>query len=98
MERLVKARDTVCRAPGCTRAASSCDCDHVVPYPHGQTSADNTCCLCRRHHRLKTHAPDWHTELDPNGRLTWTTPTGTTLTTDPHDHRPDVAERDPPPF
>ena len=47
--------------------------------------------------------------LDQNGRLIWTTPTGHTLTTDPHDHRPDVAgapdsprepeaEPEPPPF
>ncbi|MGA7688062.1 MAG: hypothetical protein WCA29_02390, partial [Jiangellales bacterium] len=101
MERLAKARDTVCRAPGCTRAATACDCDHVVPYPHGPTTADNTCCLCRRHHRLKTHAPHWHTQLDQNGRLIWTTPTGRVLTTDPHDHRPDAAtdtDADPPPF
>ena len=107
MERLAHARDTVCRAPGCTRAATACDCDHVVPYPHGPTTAHNTCCLCRRHHRLKTHAPHWHTQLDQNGRLIWTTPTGHTLTTDPHDHRPDVAgapdsprepDPDPPPF
>ncbi|MGB9373428.1 MAG: hypothetical protein WCA82_04630, partial [Jiangellales bacterium] len=88
-------------------AATACDCDHVVPYPHGPTTAHNTCCLCRRHHRLKTHAPHWHTTLDPDGRLIWTTPTGHTLTTDPHDHRPDDGgapdsprepEPDPPPF
>ncbi len=101
MQRLVKARDLTCRAPGCTRAATACDCDHVVPYPHGPTSAENTCCLCRRHHRLKTHAPDWHTQIDKHGRLVWTTPTRRTLTTDPHDHRPDTAtdtDADPPPF
>ena len=97
MQRLTHARDTVCRAPGCTRAATTCDCDHVVPYPHGPTTADNTCCLCRRHHRLKTHAPHWHTHLDPDADLVWTTPTGTTLTTQPHDHRPE-ADPDTPPF
>ncbi|MGB9375118.1 MAG: HNH endonuclease signature motif containing protein, partial [Jiangellales bacterium] len=101
MERLAHSRDTVCRAPGCTRAATACDCDHVVPYPHGPTTAHNTCCLCRRHHRLKTHAPHWHTKLDQNGRLVWTTPTGRVLATDPHDHRPDSPpepEPGPPPF
>jgi hypothetical protein len=95
MERLVQRRDVTCRAPGCTRRAAACDCDHVVPYPRGQTSAENTCCLCRRHHRLKTHAPGWAATVDDDGGLTWTTPTGTTLTTDPHDYRPDP---DPPPF
>jgi hypothetical protein len=93
MERLVKARDVTCRAPGCTRAAAACDCDHVVPYPRGATSPANTCCLCRRHHRLKTHAPGWHTQTAGHAHLLGTTPTGHTLTTDPHDHRPD-----PPPF
>lgn len=93
MQRLVKARDVTCRAPGCTQAAAACDCDHVVPYPRGATSPANTCCLCRRHHRLKTHAPDWHTRSDEHGHVLWTTPTGHTLATDPHDHRPD-----PPPF
>ena len=70
MQRLAEARDTVCRAPGCTRAAHRCDCDHVVPNPDGPTTADNTCCLCRRHHRLKTHAPHWHTHIDKHGQLT----------------------------
>jgi len=48
-------------SPG-TRAATSCDCDHVVPYPHGPNAATNTCCLCRRHHRLKDPCP----RLDDN--------------------------------
>lgn len=87
MERLVQRRDVTCRAPGCARRAERCDCDHVTPYPRGQTSASNTCCLCRRHHRLKTHAPGWTTTLDSEGRLTWTTPTGRTIATDAHDYR-----------
>jgi hypothetical protein len=86
MERLVHGRDRTCRAPGCARPASACDCDHVVPWPRGETSAANTCCLCRRHHRLKTHAPGWSVTLDSQGTLSWTTPTGTTLTTEPHDY------------
>lgn len=93
MERLVHARDRTCRAPGCTRVAHACDCDHVVPWPRGQTTADNTCCLCRRHHRLKTHAPGWNVALDDTGRLVWTTPTGRTLTTEPHDYSRDRGDR-----
>jgi hypothetical protein len=102
MARLVRARDVTCRAPGCTRRASACDCDHVEPYPDGPTAAANTCCLCRRHHRLKTHAPDWHVHLDDTGRLTWTTPTGAALATDPYDYSAGLvssgAGSDPPPF
>ncbi len=111
MERLVSLRDVTCRAPGCSRRAQACDCDHVRPWPVGPTSVDNTCCLCRRHHRLKTHAPGWSTTLDDGGRLVWSTPTGRTLTTDPHDYanddsrsiiaapaEPAHAGSDPPPF
>jgi hypothetical protein len=86
MERLVQMRDHTCRAPGCVRRAVRCDCDHVVPYPDGPTSLENTCCLCRRHHRLKTHAPGWSVSLDESGVLTWTTPAGRTLVTAPHDY------------
>lgn len=94
MERLVRARDRRCRAPGCQRAAARCDCDHVEPWPTGATTLSNTCCLCRYHHRMKTHATGWSTQVDDDGGLTWTTPTGATVTTAPYDYRDD----DPPPF
>jgi hypothetical protein len=77
LETAVKLRDSTCRAPGCTRPATRCDCDHVTPYPQGETSLGNSCSLCRRHHRLKTHAPDWQMTITPDGDVTWTTPTGT---------------------
>jgi hypothetical protein len=88
-ETAAKLRDGTCRAPGCTRPAARCDCDHVVPYPAGPTSLTNTCSLCRRHHRLKTHAPDWSLHLDPHtAEATWTTPTGSRVTTQAADLRP----------
>ncbi len=100
MERLVALRDEACRAPGCSRRAQRCDCDHVVPYPEGPTSIANTCCLCRRHHRLKTHASGWSLEMRADGTAAWTTPTGRTLTTDAADYSPDPGEteEDEPPF
>ncbi len=108
LDAAIRLRDRTCRAPGCRRAAARCDCDHVVPYPSGATSLANSCCLCRRHHRLKTHAPGWHVRVGENGDLTWTTPDGDTTTTQPHDYRPPLlqtpgeppvpAEPDPPPF
>jgi hypothetical protein len=86
VETAVHVRDGTCRAPGCSRSAARCDCDHVVPYPAGPTSLANSCSLCRRHHRLKTHAAGWHVSID-DGVVTWTTPSGRTLTTEPHDYR-----------
>ncbi len=96
MEHLVQLRDATCRAPGCNRRAQSCDCDHVVPYPQGATSLDNTCCLCRRHHRLKTHAPGWSLRMHEDGTASWTTPTGRSLTTDPADYAEPAASCDAP--
>lgn len=99
MDEFVRTRDRFCRAPGCRRPAARCDCDHLEPYPSGSTSVDNGCCLCRRHHRLKTHAPGWKVTGAPDTYLTWVTPTGATARTMPHDHRTDdERERDVPPF
>lgn len=87
MERVLHLRDGTCRAPGCSRRATACDCDHVVPHPKGLTSLANSCCLCRRHHRLKTHAPGWSLSLAVDGTASWLTPTGRTVTTEPADYR-----------
>lgn len=87
MDDFIRARDATCRAPGCRRPAARCDCDHLVPYPAGQTSVENSCCLCRRHHRLKTHAAGWQVDGDPSGYLTWRTPTGAVAQTTPEDYR-----------
>jgi hypothetical protein len=55
------------------------DLDHVIAHGEGgPTDCDNLCCLCRRHHRLKTHAPGWRFRLDPDGALLVTTPSGVT--------------------
>ncbi len=59
------------------------DLDHCVPWPRGATTCENLCCLCRRHHRLKTHARGWRFRLLPGGRLEVTTPSGITRVTDP---------------
>jgi hypothetical protein len=86
LDRAVRARDGVCRFPGCNRSAhtarSGTDLDHTVPWPEGETAAANLAVLCRRHHRLK-HSPDWNAELDPDGVMRWTTPTGATVLTYP---------------
>ena len=51
----LRLRDGTCRAPGCSVAAERCDADHHVPWPHGETTAENLQMLCRRHHRMKSH-------------------------------------------
>ena len=81
LTRLVRAREPVCRMPGCRREAQACDLDHTIPWPRGQTSATNLGPLCRRHHQLKTHAGwDLH-PVDDGWR--WRLPSGLTQ----HDHR-----------
>ncbi|TFV76892.1 HNH endonuclease [Blastococcus sp. CT_GayMR19] len=106
--RFAKTRDRTCRHPGCGQPVARVDLDHVVPYPEGATDCDNLCCLCRRHHRLKTFAPGWRFSLTPDGRLQVTTPSGVTRTTRPPGLRNRIEQRalpaappppeEPPPF
>jgi hypothetical protein len=95
--RFLTARDRTCRHPGCRNDAGWADLDHVVAHGEGgETACENLCCRCRRHHRLKTHAPGWRFEMDSDGVLTVTTPSGVTRVTRP----PGLREPDdePPPF
>ncbi len=110
--RFVRARDRGCRHPGCRRPAARTDLDHVQPHAAGgRTDCVNLCCLCRRHHRLKTHAPGWRFAMTPDGVLRVTTPSGVTRTTRPPGWpacvqgraasarvESDVGTSDPPPF
>ena len=78
-QRFGRARDRHCRQPGCRNQVGWTDLDHVIAHADGgATDCDNLCCLCRRHHRLKTHAPGWIFRLDADGALLVTTPTGIT--------------------
>jgi hypothetical protein len=90
-QRFVKARDRTCRHPGCRRPARWTEADHVHPYAEGgQTACENLCSLCRRHHRLKTHAPGWRFTMTDDGTLSVTTPSGVTRSTRPPGlHLPD---------
>jgi hypothetical protein len=82
--RFMHIRDRTCRHPGCGNRAAWADLDHVIPHGRGgPTDCINLCCLCRRHHRLKTHADGWRFELHPDGQLSVTTPTGVTRSTWP---------------
>ena len=83
-QRFVSTRDRHCRMPGCRRRAGRCDLDHVTAHADGgPTTCWNLCCLCRRHHRIKTFARGWHFDLLPDGQLLVRTPAGVTRTTAP---------------
>ncbi len=108
-ERFVRTRDRTCRHPGCAGRAAWADLDHVVPHDDGgPTDCANLCCLCRRHHRLKTHSRGWRYAMTPDGVLSVTTPGGVTRTTRPPGWRVHADEPlrpaappaldDPPPF
>jgi hypothetical protein len=112
-QRFVCTRDRTCRHPGCDNDAGWADLDHVVPHAHGgPTDCSNLCCLCRRHHRLKTHAAGWLHALTPDGVLSVTTPGGVTRTSRPPGmrlgtrdllrippgRRPPHGDGEPPPF
>jgi hypothetical protein len=93
MDRHVRARDTTCRWPGCTRPARRCDTDHRIPWPVGATEAGNLQCLCRTHHRIKTHTQTT-TRLDQDtGDTIVTLPSGHTYRRPPD---PPLGEPDPP--
>jgi hypothetical protein len=99
--RFGKTRDRACRHPGCRNAVAWADLDHVVPHGEGgRTACENLCCLCRRHHRLKTHARGWRFGMDADGALTVTTPSGVTRVTRPPGLREpaELPPDDPPPF
>jgi hypothetical protein len=113
LRRHVRLRDRRCRFPGCRRPGRGCDQHHLTPWPVGDTSAENLCCLCRHHHRLVHQAPGWQLHTLADGALRFTTPTGQVLVTRPagltdddpspgHDDGPppgvDPPVDDPPPF
>jgi hypothetical protein len=97
----VRLRDRTCVFPYCHRPARGCDLDHIDPYvpldeggPPGQTTTDNLACLCRLHHRMKTHT-DWTYDMLLPGVFVWHSPHGHTWVRDPGgttDLTPDTVE------
>jgi hypothetical protein len=95
-KRFIRVRDRTCRMPGCRRAPGRCDIDHAVAHADGgPTDCWNLCCLCRRHHRIKTFARDWFFQLLADGSLVVRTPSGVSRITRPPGWC-DEAEPDPP--
>ena len=83
----IRCRDLTCRFPGCDQPADLSDIDHTIPYGRGgPTHASNLKCLCRKHHLLKTFwcgRDGWRDRQDPDGTITWTSPSGHTYRTAP---------------
>jgi len=74
----VRLRDGTCVFPWCQRPARSCDLDHIVAHADGgETSSANLACLCRLHHRMKTHGGWSYTMVEP-GVFLWRSPRGYT--------------------
>ncbi|MCP3421402.1 HNH endonuclease signature motif containing protein [Nocardioides pinisoli] len=102
MREQVILRDRTCVFPWCTRPARRADIDHVIPHDPdaeaegrpqpGPTATWNLACLCRSHHRLKTHSA-WRYAMVAPGVFEWTSPHG-------HGYRRDhtgTSSIDPPP-
>jgi hypothetical protein len=99
----VRARDYHCRSPICQRPAIHTDLDHTIAWANGgTTSKNNLYSGCRHDHRLKTHAQGWQVTQDPDGTVSYTTPTGHRYASRPYDYRPaprsQPPDPDPPPF
>jgi hypothetical protein len=85
LNRFVRIRDAYCTFPGCRRPAWKSEVDHTDEYDHdnpaagGQTSTEDTKCLCKFHHLLKTFG-SWidfqDTDADGRTRIVFISPEG----------------------
>ncbi len=84
--RLVRKRDKGCRYPGCGRTRWI-HIHHIIHWAHGgPTDLDNLISLCLYHHRL-IHEGGWRISGDPNGDVTWITPSGRPFIPGPRDEQ-----------
>ncbi|MDN3311290.1 DUF222 domain-containing protein [Microbacterium oryzae] len=75
-KRFLRARDEVCRTPGCENLAAHADLDHTIPYSQGgNTHVSNLEALCPGCHQDKHHTP-WTVRQIRPGVLEWTSPAG----------------------
>jgi hypothetical protein len=80
LRRALRARDGGCVFPGCTNRR--CDGHHVRHWAEGgETTLDNTCLLCDRHHTL-VHEGGWRMERR-DGKWRFFRPDGSELTAAP---------------
>jgi len=89
LDRFVRARDQVCRWPGCYQPAERCDLDHAHDFDRGgETTRANLGPLCRQHHNAKTHGM-WRYRRDPDGTGHFTSPLGKQYVVRPPRYPPD---------
>ena len=82
--RWIQLRDRTCRFPGCPVSAWESDIDHIVAWADGGLSTpENQACLCRGHHHGAKHAEGWSVSGNANGTLTFISPDGRVLTSEP---------------
>jgi len=64
-----------CAFPYCNRDARKAQLDHNIPYPRGDTAAENLGPFCPHHHNVKTHG-NWAVKQPFKGIFVWRSPTG----------------------
>ncbi|HYI61250.1 MAG TPA: DUF222 domain-containing protein [Acidimicrobiales bacterium] len=92
LRRHITHRDRTCRFPGCERAIR-----HIHHVRHwtahrGPTDAPNLLGLCWAHHHL-VHDGGWTVTGNPDDQVTFTSPTGRTMTSTRHPIRPHTTTR-----
>jgi hypothetical protein len=81
LRKAVTRRDRTCRFPGCDMPAAFTDVHHISHWVRGgSTDRDNCCLLCRRHHTA-VHKHGWDVTGNPEGELTFTSPSDGKLRT-----------------
>ena len=69
LRKALVVRDKGCRFPGCDRPPDWCDGHHLIHWiDGGGTSLENTCLLCRRHHRF-VHELGWQLKWGAPGEI-----------------------------
>ena len=93
LQEQAQLRDHSCVFPWCNAPARTADCDHVIAHADGgPTCSCNLAPLCRRHHRLKTHATWTYTSVSP-GTYLWSSPHGYQFLRDHHGTRDVTVDR-----
>jgi hypothetical protein len=92
LARLIRRRDgNRCRFPGCTNPIH--EIHHQQEWEHGGHTCDiNAAGMCGAHHHI-VHEGGWTITGDPNAELTFTSPTGRTLTSHPPNLTPELRTR-----
>ena len=83
LRKILVLRDQGCRWSGCNAPPNRCQAHHLTHWANGgATNTTNCALLCPHHHHL-THEGHWQISGNANTTLTFTSPTGITLTSHP---------------